>query len=175
MDSVAEQPLTLDRLYAAIEHGLRQHLPELQTVATWPEMDERTSFALPALFLELAELEPGTDKGTGQVSLIGKFEARIVLGAECARHNHQAAHMAAQLAVLLRAQYWGLEDLEPALFVQAVPDWTKPQLDGYTVWLVEWTHELLLGEEEWPWSDQPAQPQRLDLGPDPVEVVVRGP
>ena len=26
---------------------------------------------------------------------------------------------------------------------------------GYTVWLVEWTQQVYLGVEEWPWPDQP--------------------
>jgi hypothetical protein len=58
------------------------------------------------------------------------------------------------LAVLLRLQTWGLE-VEPAEFGQAMQDWTKPELDGYVVWLVEWTHQLYLGVEEWPWPNEP--------------------
>lgn len=149
-----DEPLTLDRLFAAIEQQIGERLTGLATVATWPEIDERTVVRLPALFLELAEIEPGEDDGTGQTALIGKFEARVVVGAEQPKPSHQAAQLVAQLAVLLRAQYWDIRGVGPAEFVQAVPDWTKPELDGYTVWLVEWTQAIQLGEEEWPWADQ---------------------
>jgi len=167
-----DEPLTLDRLYAAIEQRIAAQLPGLETVATWPDIDHRTPIRLPALFLELAEFEPGPDDGTGQTALICKFEARVVVGAEQPRHNHQAAQLAAQLAVLLRAQYWDIEGVDTAEFVQAVQDWTKPELDGYTVWLVEWTQAIKLGEEEWPWADQPAVHLDIDLGGKAVEVVL---
>lgn len=165
-----DEPLTLDRLFAAIEQQIGEQLPGLQTVATWPDIDGRVHVPLPAMFLELAEIEPGADDGTGQTSLICKFEARLVVGAEQPRHNHQAAQLAAQLAVLLRAQYWDIEGVDAAEFVQAMQDWTKPELDGYTVWLVEWTQTIKLGEEEWPWPDQPAAHLDIDLGPGAVEV-----
>ena len=151
-----DEPLTLNDLFAAIEQQISERLTGLETVATWPEIGERTVVRLPALFLELAEIEPGEDDGTGQTALVGKFEARVVVGSEQHQPSHQAAQFVAQLAVLLRAQYWGLHGVGPAEFVQAVPDWTKPELDGYTVWLAEWTQALQLGEEEWPWPDQSA-------------------
>lgn len=65
-----------------------------------------------------------------------------------------AAFSAAQLTVLLRMQTWGIE-VEPAKFVRAAQDWTRPELDGYAVWVVEWTQIIYLGEEEWPWPIQP--------------------
>lgn len=163
--------LTLDRLYAAVERHIGEHLPGLQTIATWPDIDERTPVRLPAAFLELAEIEPGTYDGTGKTTMVCKFEVRLVVGAEQPLHKHQAAQLVAQLAVLLRAQYWGLEDVGPAEFVQAVPDWTKPELDGYTVWLVEWTQAIQLGEEEWPWSDQPPSYLQIDLSDGGVDVL----
>ncbi len=159
-----DDPLTLSRLFAAIEKQIGERLTGLETVATWPEIDERTVTRLPALFLELAEIEPGQDDGTGQTALVGKFEARIVVGSEQHQPSHQAAQLVAQLAVLLRAQYWEIDGVGPAEFVQAVPDWTKPELDGYTVWLVEWTQAIQLGDEEWPWPDQPAAHLVLDAG-----------
>jgi hypothetical protein len=69
----------------------------------------------------------------------------------------------------LRLQTWGVA-VEPAEFVQAMQDWTKPELDGYTVWVVEWTHKLYLGAEDWPWSDDPEVVP--ESGGYPVEVVL---
>lgn len=149
---MADEPFSLDQLYQAIEQHLSSHLHGVQAVTAWPNIEDR--IALPAVFLELAEIEPGTDIGTGEAVLVCKFEARIIVDPIHPRHQQQAVQLATQLAVLLRAQTWGLA-VEPAEFVQAMQDWTQPALDGYTVWLVEWTQQVYLGPEQWPWPDQP--------------------
>lgn len=149
---MADEPFSLDLLYRTVEQHLAAHLPGVQAVSAWPDIKDRV--ALPAVFLELAEIEPGVDIGTGETALVCKFEARIVVDPLNPRHQQQAVQLATQLAVILRAQTWGLE-VEPAEFVQALQDWTQPALDGYTVWLVEWTQQVYLGVEEWPWPDQP--------------------
>ena len=151
MDSV-DEPFSLEQLYRAIEHHVQDHLPGVQTVAVWPNIDDR--IALPAVLVELAEMEPGIDSGTGETSLSCKFEARVITDPIQPDHHQQAVFLAGQLAVLLRAQSWGVE-VEPAEFVQAMQDWTKPELDGYTVWVVEWTQQVYLGPEEWLWPDEP--------------------
>jgi hypothetical protein len=164
---MADEPFTLDQLYLAMEQRLLAHLPGVQAVTIWPKISDR--IALPAVFLEMAEMEPGLDIGTGETTLVCRFEARIIVDPIKLQHCQQAAHLAAQLAVLLRMQTWGVA-VEPAVFVQAMQDWTRPELDGYTVWLVEWTHQLYLGVEEWPWSDEPSE---IPVGGEfPVEVVL---
>jgi hypothetical protein len=149
---MSDEPFTLDLLYQAIEQHLVSNLSGVKAVTAWPNIKDR--IALPVVFLEMAEMEPGVDIGTGETSLICRFEARIIVDPIRPKHCQQAAHLAAQLAVLLRLQTWGLA-VEPAEFVQATQDWTKPELDGYVVWLVEWTHQIYLGVEEWPWPDEP--------------------
>ncbi|KAF2395406.1 hypothetical protein [Pseudomonas frederiksbergensis] len=149
---MVDEPISLDQLYQAIEQHLVTHLPGVQTVSAWPNIEDR--IALPAVFLELAEIEPGVDIGTGETTLVCKFEARIIVDPIRPLHQQQAVQLATQLAVILRAQTWGLP-VEPAEFVQASQDWTQPVLDGYTVWLVEWTQQVYVGPQEWPWPDQP--------------------
>ncbi|MNJ24181.1 hypothetical protein D3C77_185900 [compost metagenome] len=147
-----EQPFTLDLLYSAIETQISKAIPGLAFVGTMPDMLERV--ALPAVVLELVELEPGRDPGTGEVGVDARIEARIIVGSEQEQCQQQAAFAAAQMTVLLRMQTWGLE-VEQAEFVRAAQDWTRPELDGYAVWVVEWTQGIYLGEEEWPWPNQP--------------------
>ncbi|WP_030128512.1 hypothetical protein [Pseudomonas sp. QTF5] len=149
---MSDEPFSLDQLYGAIEQHLQVNLPGVQTVAAWPAIADH--IRLPAVFLELAEFEPGKDIGTGETVLVCKFEARIIVDPIRDDHHRQAVQLATQLAVLLRAQSWGLP-VECAEFVQAQQDWTRPELDGYTVWLVEWTQGVYLGVEEWPWPDEP--------------------
>lgn len=163
-----KQPLELVDLFTAIEQGIVAALPGFETVAMWPDIRDRVR--LPALILELAGMEPGRDDGTGKVALLARFEAYVVVGSETAGHNHQAAHLASQLAVMLRTNTWGLENVGAADFMQAEQDWTRPELDGFTVWKVEWTHAVFLGAEQWPWSDVD-DPQYLDLNlPGGVDV-----
>lgn len=157
-----DEPFSLDQLYRTIEQHLQSNLPGIHAVAAWPNIKDR--IALPAVFLEMAEIEPGTDIGTGETTLVCRFEARIIVDPIKPKHCQQAAHLAAQLVVLLRMQTWGLP-VEPAEFTQAMQDWTKPELDGYTVWLVEWTQQLYLGAEEWPWPDE--QPGTLVMDVEP--------
>jgi hypothetical protein len=149
---MSDESFSLDQLYRAIEQHLVSNLSGIKAVTAWPNIKDR--IALPVVFIEMAEMEPGVDIGTGETSLICRFEARIIVDPIRPKHCQQAAHLAAQLAVLLRLQTWGLA-VEPAEFVQATQDWTKPELDGYVVWLVEWTHQIYLGVEEWPWPDEP--------------------
>jgi hypothetical protein len=165
---MSDEPFSLDQLYRAIEQILKAHLPGVQAVTAWPNIKDR--IALPAVFIELAEMEPGVDIGTGETTLICKFEARIIVDPIRPKHCQQAAHLAAQLAVLLRMQTWGVA-VEPAEFVQAMQDWTKPELDGYVVWLVEWTQQLYLGVEEWPWPNEPPGSLIFDIesGDGPVK------
>lgn len=158
-----DEPFSLDQLYAAIEQHLTEHLPGVQAVVFWPEIRENEGIPLPSVFLEMPDFEPAGDIGTGEIALKCKFEARIIVDPLNGSHHRQVVQLATQLAVRLRAQSWGLP-VGAAEFVQAGQDWTKPELDGYTVWLVEWTQQVYLGEEEWPWPDQPPGTLVFDLG-----------
>lgn len=149
---MCEQPFSLDVLYQAIEQQIQQHLPGVQTVSFWPDIQNH--IPLPAVFLDIGEIEPSQETGSGQTALTLTFEARLVVDVLCADHYRQAVQLATQLAVLLRAQYWGLS-VQPAQLQRSAQDWTRPELDGYIVWLVEWTQGIYLGEEAWPWPDQP--------------------
>ncbi|NWA25770.1 hypothetical protein HX866_12805 [Pseudomonas gingeri] len=159
---MSEEAFSLDQLYDAIERHLTEHLPGVQAVVFWPVIEENQGIPLPSVFLEMSEFEPAKDPGTGETVLKCKFEARIIVDPISGVHHQQAVHLSTQLAVMLRAQTWGLP-VEPAEFVQAGRDWTKPDLDSYSVWLVEWTQEVYLGVEEWPWPDQPPGTLVLDL------------
>ena len=149
---MSEQPFSLDLLYQTIEQHLQQSLGGIQLVSFWPDIKQH--IPLPAVFLDIAEIEPGTDIGTGESTLSVTFEARVIVDVIRAGHYQQAIHLATQLAVLLRTQTWGLA-VEPAEFKRSTQDWTRPELDGYTVWLVEWTQTIYLGETEWPWPEEP--------------------
>ncbi|WP_410952482.1 hypothetical protein [Pseudomonas sp. S1(2024)] len=148
-----DDPIPLGRVYAAIEEHIRQAIPGLQYVGTMPIGIEVVP--PPAVVLELAGFESAEeDPGTGQTAVDARFEARVLVPGEEDNCLHIAAFVAAQLAVLLRMQSWGLA-IGFAQFVRAERDWSRPELDSYAVWVVEWTQVIYLGEEEWPWPRQP--------------------
>lgn len=157
--------IKLQEIYAAIEAGIRAQLPGVCQVMAWPDLTECGAVPLPAVFIEMSGLKPGQDQGTGQTPLQALFEARIVVAPENMGHQQRAAFMASQLAVLLREQCWGL-DVEPAEFLEAAPDWMKPELDGFTVWVVQWRQQIYLGDEKWPWEDSSGLTAMFGVDPD---------
>ncbi|SEU04280.1 hypothetical protein SAMN03159512_04733 [Pseudomonas sp. NFR09] len=161
---MSDQPFSLDQLYTAVEQHLQEHLPGIQGVSFWPDLSTATSIPTPVVLLEIAEMEPAPDIGTGETSLTCKFEARIIVDSISTDPQRQAVQLASQLAVLLRGQSWGLA-VDFAEFVRSTQDWTKPELDGYFVWLVEWDQTVYLGAEQWPWPDEPPGSLVIDLGP----------
>ena len=159
---MSDEPFSLAQLYQAIEQHLTEHLSGIQAVVFWPDIQENQGIPLPSVFLEMAEFEPGIDIGTGESSLVCKFEARIIVDPIRANHHQQAVHLVSQLAVLLRQQDWGLE-VNVAQFERATQDWTKPELDGYVVWVVEWTQQVYLGVEVWPFPEEKPSMLKLNL------------
>ena len=159
---MSEQPLTLALLLDAVEQTLTERLTEVGTFLRGPLKQAPTLF--PALALEYAGVLPGHDPGNGQTALICRLQARLLVARDDAEAEELALRNVAALAVLLRAQNWGLE-LEPVSFIQAQPELDNPVLAACRVWLVEWQQPVLLGETEWPWEDQP--PGSLMLGFDP--------
>ncbi|WP_207878203.1 hypothetical protein [Pseudomonas sp. 32_A] len=158
-----DDPIPLGQVYAAIEEHIKAAIPGLAYVGTMPE--SVMVIPPPAVVIELAGFEAAEkDPGTGEVAVEARFEARVIVGQEEANCLQVAAFVAAQLAVLLRMQSWGLP-VEFAEFVRAERDWTRPELDGYAVWVVEWVQVIYLGAEEWPWESQP--PGSLVFGFDP--------
>lgn len=159
---MSDQTFSLDALYTAIEDHIRAAIPGLEAVCFPP--GTVSSVPVPMVLLELAELEPGQDQGTGETPVIARFEARAIVGAEQSDCYQQAAFIASRLAVLLRMQTWG-QEVGMAEFVRASQDFMRPDLDAYVVWVVEWTQELYLGDEEWPWPNQPPGTLRLGFSP----------
>lgn len=155
--------LTLEQLYDAIGVTIRQQMPAIRFAEAWPDIQRRIT--LPAVLLELDELEPGDDPGTGETALVARLQARIIVDSRPEAGHRAASMLASQLTVLLRDQQWGLP-IATAQFLRAAPDFMRPELDGYTAWLVEWTHEIHLGQFTWPWQDDSGRILYLGIDPE---------
>jgi len=141
----------LQQLHTAILDGLRAKLVGISSIDAYPVLQRR--ICLPAVLLELAEFEPGQDPGTGETALIGRFQARAIVDPNKSAADLAVRELAARIAVAITHETWGLP-IGIAHFVQAGEDAMKPELDGYLVWMIEWTHEFHLGKTMWQWPDE---------------------
>ncbi|MCL2829419.1 MAG: hypothetical protein FWD77_01625 [Betaproteobacteria bacterium] len=141
---------SLGQLHAAIVNGLRQKIPETITVGAYPEIER--SLKLPAVLVELSEIDPGEDPGTGETALIAHFQARAIFDPAQKNAELLVRELAAQIAVAITHETWGVP-VSVAQMLQIGEDAFKPELDGYLSWMVEWTHQFNIGPQNWPWPD----------------------
>ncbi|MCW5319631.1 hypothetical protein D5039_00075 [Verminephrobacter aporrectodeae subsp. tuberculatae] len=140
----------LGQLHNAIVAGLRAKIEGAPTIDAYPVIERR--IVLPAVLIELAQMEPGADPGTGETALIGSFQARAIVDPNARNADLAVRELAARIAVAITHETWGL-DVGVAQLVQIGEDAFKPELDSYLVWLVEWTHQFHLGRTAWPYPD----------------------
>ena len=153
----------LAQLHAAIITGLRAKLTGISTVDAYPVIQR--SMEIPAVLIELSEMDNGTDPGTGGIALIGHFQARAVVDPNLSDAYMQVRELAARIAVAIQHETWGLE-ISVSKLLQIGEDAFKPELDGYLCWMVEWTHEFHLGQMAWPYPDETGLTLMLGLYPD---------
>lgn len=134
-------------LHRAICTTLKEEIPAIQTCEVYPA--ERREIIAPAVFIELVSLEPGKDPGTGKLALRARFEARIVVDGMVEDSSIVVRSLAAEVARVVNKNTWETEKISPGEFISAGGDDFKPELDAYQVWVVEWVHELHLGESIW--------------------------
>ncbi|MDR1139071.1 MAG: hypothetical protein LBJ80_00345 [Rickettsiales bacterium] len=134
-------------LHQAICTTLKEEIPAIQTCEVYPA--ERREIIAPAVFIELVSLEPGKDPGTDELALRARFEARIVVDGMVEDSSVVVRSLAAEVARVVNKNTWNVEKISPGEFISAGGDDFKPELDAYQVWMVEWVHELHLGQSIW--------------------------
>lgn len=159
------EPLqTIEQLHVAVRAGLAAKLHDVPTVACYPASG--AALALPAVLIELAQLAPARDPGSGEMGLLARFQARIVCDAAAAGAALQVRGLAARLALAIHHETWNLA-IGAAQFVQAGP---APDADlaeaGRLAWLLEWTHEIDLGQPAWPYEDSSGLALMLGMEPE---------
>lgn len=150
-------------LHDAIIGVLRPALHDIALVEIYPDLQDQRSIPLPAVLIELAEIEPGSDPGTGQLGLVGRFQARAITDPVAPHAQLAVRELAARVALLAYQQSWGLP-LSAARIHSIAECGMKPELDGYYVWMVEWTQQFLLGTQTW---DYPRTTRELYIGIEP--------
>ncbi|MNJ33027.1 hypothetical protein D3C77_277060 [compost metagenome] len=153
----------LTTLHEAITATIKLAMPVLETVEAYVPANQSTT--LPALLHAITGLKPGIDPGDGRSCIAATFEARILVDSNLPQASLQAVTLAAQLAVLLRKQFWGLDFVEETQQVQALPVLAIPASPVAVEWRVQWEQVLHLGSVQWPWPDEPG-PMAFAFSPD---------
>jgi len=135
----------ITELHNAILTEITSKITGIETSGFYPKL--RTAIKTPAVFIDLASMEPGTDPGTGELALIARFEARVVLG-----NNDTAClnvrELAAEVARVINKNSFGL-NVKAAALVSITPDHFRPDIDAFEIWMVEWQHEIHIGQSVW--------------------------
>lgn len=140
----------LSRLHEAITTTIKAAMPQFETVGSYTTVQQDT--ALPALFHTITSLKPSTDPGDGHSCILATFEARIAVDGHRPQAALESTELAAQLMVVLRKQYWGIDFVEEAHTLQALPQATDLPT---ATWVLQWQQVLHLGEAQWHWPNQP--------------------
>ena len=138
--------MELDRLFETLVEGILA-LPGVQHCGPYPRRMD--SIQVPAVLLDLVELEPGEDPGTEELALIAHWEARLVVA--CNHENDKAVIRNLVLSLLqwLHRSDWLPAKTGIARIKQATPDGFSPDTPNYEIWLVEWTQEIHIGVSIW--------------------------
>lgn len=146
-------------LHNAICTTLKAEIPAIQTCEVYPAI--RTTITAPAIFVELSSLEPGKDAGTEELAMRARFEARIIIDSTIENAAIVVRSLAAEVARVINRNTFNM-NVSPAEFISAEVDEFRPELDAYLVWMVEWIHEIHVGESVW--TEGKIKPHIINIG-----------
>lgn len=140
--------IDLDALHTAVVNAIEEQFPSVVTVADYRE--DRQRLPLPAILIELDDIEaaPDEDPGTEQLAARTRWIARIIIGFRTANAEREVRKLAAALGAFIHMQRWG-QPVEAAQVLTISPDTFDPSLDQYVVWAVEWQQIVHLGASVW--------------------------
>ena len=164
----------ISQLHTAIingfENSLNANLDENKKIyiAAYPNIER--SIKIPAVIIELSELEQAQDNGDDTTTLNAIFEARVILSPTQQNAHLMLRELTLKVIKTLHYQTWDLSGVGYCEFINATsdvfyPDGSKIELEGYLCWNVRWSQEVKFGEPvEW-WDG--FYPVELYLGIDP--------
>lgn len=147
--------MILIELHKAICRMLKKEIPAIQTCEVYPT--RRREIVAPWVFVELSGFEKGHDPGTEELALRTRFEARIVIDSTIENAAIIVRTLAAEVARVVNKNTWNVKNVS-----SGGGDDFRPELDAYLVWMVDWVHELHLGESVW--LEEKIKPHRINVG-----------
>jgi len=150
----------LNELYQSLFSGIGQ-LPNVHYCGHYPSrMDAIT---VPAVLIELVELEPGTDLGTEELVLVAHFEARVIMQVNASPEPIQTLVLSV-LQWLNDMNNYPTKVTKPNI-KQALPDAFAPDTHAYQVWQIHWSQSLRMGPSVW--EGEGIVPSQIWLGQSP--------
>jgi hypothetical protein len=140
--------MTLTEAIDAIAALLRAAMPDVPTVSADPPPQAQRAVRMPAVYLQLTELEPLGNPGDGRVSADARFEAYCIVDPNTPRAELACRELAARVILALHAAPRPLPGHGHLRQLRAGDADFRPELDGYRLWLVEFGIELQLGALE---------------------------
>ena len=134
----------LSVLFEDIKQGLSE-IVGIQHCGAFPK--KRDDIRLPAILIDLVELEPADDPGTDELALISHWEVRILVSDQMSESDLWALVQAAMLWLFNHS--WPETNIGRAKLKQAGPDHFSPEYQGHRIWLIEWTQSVRVGENVW--------------------------
>lgn len=152
--------MTLTAAIDAVVARLRDAMPDVPTVSADPPPQTQRAVRVPAVYVQLTELEPLGNPGDGRVSADARFEALCLVDPNTPRSELACRELAARVILALHAVPRPLPGHGHLRLVRAGDADFRPELEGYRLWQVEFGMELLLGDLE----PAPPAPTEIWLG-----------
>jgi len=121
----------LKQLHDGIEAGLRERLPDLERIHAYPKIGKPID--TPFVGIELSELEPGHDDGTGRVPLVTRMQARVIVDPLVEDADVHVRELSARVLQKVHGATWGLPVTPGKQVGSAGEDPFPPELDTYLV------------------------------------------
>lgn len=150
----------LAQLVNGVAQTLAEKVPGMATISAFPDIGRRIK--LPAILIDIDQLEPDDDPGTGELALQATIQAFVVVDPTAGNAQALVKDLAARVAVAGMNENWHVP-ATPAKLIQIGDASFRPELNGYEVWLVEWTNNIRLGSEiDWQTYADPASKRVFD-------------
>lgn len=147
--------------------NIRNQILQIQNIqSSWIYPAARCDVIAPAVFLEIANYEPGNDPATEELALIANIEARVVVDATIENAELVCQALACDIANVAHLNSFGCA-VSPATVTGISRDAFKPEFDAYICWLVEWQHEFHKGESVW--NDPGIPPHILHINQEVID------
>ena len=108
----------------------------------------RSDVTAPMVCLEIANFSTGDDPATSELALTINMEARVVVDSVVDDAEIICQTLACNVANTIHSNSFGCA-VSPANVTGISRDSFKPEFDAYVCWLVEWSHQIHLGQSVW--------------------------
>ena len=125
----------------------------------------QSDITAPMVCLEIANFSTGDDPATSELALTINMEARVVVDSVIEDAEIICQTVACNVANAIHLNSFGCA-VSPGNVTGISRDTFKPEFDAYICWLVEWSHQLHLGQSVW--LESGVTPHLLHINEEPI-------